>query len=233
MKRPLEQKAYDAPEDQSYKRHDTIVTTPSIMDETEEFSHNAEDIFFHPESILEKISRSNQSLLFKSLTDDTIGIIFFGGYLNSLEIVNVTSCICNVSMQLAKTHVKLLDLRKCVVLSNPSLSLLPRRFTSLTVRMTILDTFFGSVCLTLNNLLFSQELNLGYCTNISDISHLRFLSNLKVLNLSGTSVCDAGIREFLLSASNLEELDLSVVHSAQANLITQETTISLSVSHYV
>ena len=86
MKRPLAQKAYDALEDQSCKRHDTIVTTPSITDETEEFPHNAEDIC-HPESILEKISRTNQSLLFKSLTDDTIGIIFFGGYLKNFSQV--------------------------------------------------------------------------------------------------------------------------------------------------
>jgi Leucine Rich repeat len=177
--------------------------------------------------------------LLQSLTEDTLGTIFFGGFLNSLEVVKSTSCVSKELIELAKTQVKMLDLRKCPHLTNSKLQIVVRRFTHLTVSISIheldgvalLLQFMSLIFLPVFVHLFKQELDLSYCLGIDNINHLRHLRLLKILKLRGTCVSDVGIESWLMhpSAGNLEELDLSAVAVGQSRLITDRTANLLAV----
>ncbi|KAI2492232.1 F-box and leucine-rich repeat protein 13 [Fragilaria crotonensis] len=137
----------------------------------------------------------------EALPDDLLGAIFFGGFVDSLEVINTTSCISKGTMALAQTQVKMLDLRKCSKLTSAKLSFLVNRFPHL------------------------QELDLSYCQGIKNISRLQRLRCLKILKLCGTGVSTIGIDSFLKSkgAQSLEELDLSVVNESQKSYIKDRT----------
>ena len=175
--------------------------------------------------------------LVEILPDDVVGAIFFGGYVDSLEVLNNTSCLSKGAMKLAETQVKMLDLRKCSKLKSAKLSFLVNRFPQLEVRTTTSSLEFISTrynCLHCENSLVLQVLDLGYCRGIRSISKLQNLRSLKILKLSGTCVTAAGIRSFLKSpaARRLEELDLSVVNELQKCDIRNPTVKLLAVRAY-
>jgi hypothetical protein len=169
------------------------------------------------------------------LTEDTLGTIFFGGYLNSFEVVKSASCVSKEMVELAKTQVKMLDLRKCPYLTNSKLQIVARRFPHLSVSIAI--DFLQRSAVTKADfthifLLCIQELDLSYSLQISNVYHFRHLRLLKILKLRGTSVSDVGIESWLRhpSAGCLEELDLSAVAVGQSLLITDRTANLLAVS---
>ena len=71
--------------------------------------------------------------LFEALPADLLGTILFSGYVDSLEIIHKTSCISKEAMELARSQVKMLDLRMCVKLHSSNLSFLIERFPMLEV----------------------------------------------------------------------------------------------------
>ena len=105
-------KMANAPETDSDVTHDTFD------------NENSDDRFDGGKSIVE------------ALPDDLLGAIFFGGFVDSLEVVNTTSCISKGAMALAETHVKMLDLRKCSKLTSAKLSFVVNRFPHLQVSNT-------------------------------------------------------------------------------------------------
>jgi len=136
---------------------------------------------------------------------DILGSIFFGGYVNSLEVVKTASCICKDLMEIAKEKVTMLDLRRCPMMVTSDLSVLTKRFPNL------------------------QELDLSYCDDIDRIKGLKSL-RLRILNLRGTEISDSGIVAFLKSknAHYLEHLDLSACDANSSDLITDATAELLS-----
>ena len=168
----------------------------------------------------------------KALPDDILGAIFFGGFVDSLEVINTTSCISKGAMALAQTQVKMLDLRKCSKLTSAKLSFLVNRFPHLQVSFPVHEKSisFRYVCSFVNSLDL-QELDLSYCGGIRNISRLQRLRCLKILKLCGTCVSTIGIDSFLKSkgAQGLEELDLSVVNESQKSYIKDRTVQLLAV----
>lgn len=66
---------------------------------------------------------------------DILGSIFFGGYVNSLEVVKTASCICKDLEEIAKEKVTMLDLRRCPMMVTSDLSVLTKRFPNLQVSL--------------------------------------------------------------------------------------------------
>mmetsp|Transcript_9227 Transcript_9227/g.10530 ORF Transcript_9227/g.10530 Transcript_9227/m.10530 type:complete len:115 (-) Transcript_9227:1354-1698(-) len=71
--------------------------------------------------------------LVERLPSDILGLFFFGGYVNSLEVARTTSCICKELAELAKEKVTMLDLRRCPLLVKQDLPSLTNRFPNLQV----------------------------------------------------------------------------------------------------
>mmetsp|Transcript_24121 Transcript_24121/g.35746 ORF Transcript_24121/g.35746 Transcript_24121/m.35746 type:complete len:341 (-) Transcript_24121:48-1070(-) len=141
----------------------------------------------------------------KFLPSDILGSVFFGGYINSLEVVKTASCICKELAEIAKEKVIMLDLRRCPLMVNSDLPSLTKRFPNL------------------------QDLDLSYCEDIDYVKGLIPL-RLRILNLRGTDIRDNGILSLLKSknARNLEKLDLSACDSDSSDLITDDTVKILS-----
>jgi len=104
------------PSDRPSKRQKPEVTPATDSD----VSYDSEDSF-----------QEEENDLLRLLPDDMVGTIFFGGFVNSLEVVKTVSCVSKEMQELAKTQVKMLDLRKCPNLTN--LAFIVKRFPHLTV----------------------------------------------------------------------------------------------------
>lgn len=73
------------------------------------------------------------------LPDDLLGTIFFGGYLNTLEVVKVTSLISKNFQRLASLYVKMLDLRR---IQDIPVAHLVKRFRNVEVRLLSSFVYF-------------------------------------------------------------------------------------------
>lgn len=125
------------------------------------------------------------------LPDAILSTIFYGGYLDSLTAIKVSSQVCKLIRALGNTAVKTLDLRKCLELEPNHVMSIAHRFECI------------------------KSLDLSYCTQFSDEHLLSLISakkSLVSLRLRGSKVTDNGILSFFASQANtLKELDLSAI----------------------
>lgn len=114
------------------------------------------DTFDNDNSASDVDEREN---IVEALPDDLLGAIFFGGFVDSLEVINTTSCISKGAMALAQTQVKMLDLRKCSKLTSAKLSFLVNRFPHLQVSflVSVEPVSFRNSCLFANSLDFRSS----------------------------------------------------------------------------
>jgi hypothetical protein len=84
-------------------------------------SYSASDVTVEHEDVTE------------ALPDDLLSKCFFGGFLNSLDIVRSLSCVNKRLQTVAQSTVKLLDLRSCKSLRAVDTSNLVSRFRNLSV----------------------------------------------------------------------------------------------------
>ena len=125
---------YVTPSERSAKRRKLQeATTPATECDSSYCSCDDDDSWATGGSDLQIEDEEGPENLLQRLTEDTLGTIFFGGFLNSFEVVKSTSCVSKEMIELAKAQVKMLDLRKCPQLTNSKLQIVARRFAHLTV----------------------------------------------------------------------------------------------------
>jgi hypothetical protein len=81
-----------------------------------------------------------------NLPDDILAKIFFGGYVNTMEVIQSVSCVSKQLQRVAHEAVKLLDLRACTpALKVENVASLVKRFKNVSVS-SILLVYLDYVC---------------------------------------------------------------------------------------
>ena len=86
-------------------------------------------------SIGETSNHSESPSILESLPDEMIVHCFFGGYMDTMEVLRSFCCVSRKLQQLAYTHVRMLDLRALTKLRPADVTKLASNFTGLSVRI--------------------------------------------------------------------------------------------------
>jgi hypothetical protein len=173
-------------------------------------------------SVTEEVNLITASLrlepvpIFEKLPADVLAKSFFGGYVDSLQVLKISATVSKTTTAIAEKAVKMLDLRALNELTPERLSELVSRFHYVT------------------------EVDLGSSPSVAGEHLLRLVpwaKTLKSLRLKGTNVSDMDITAYLEASTQylggdptvLEELDLSATTREFSNKIGDEAIASIVV----